>query len=143
MPQSLESQLKTWGERAQERAEAVIKQAIQDVVEDAEVPRAVGGRMRVDTGFLRNSIVAAIGKLPVGPSEGPRKTAAGVEWRDPIGEGSSSVMSVLAQWRFDQPLYVGWSANYAEYREQYDGFMQGAVQRWPEFINSAIRRMNQ
>lgn len=122
--------------RTRSRALAVVRIAASMVAEDAGRPRAQGGRMRVDTGFLRNSIRGAVGALPYGPSKGPRKTKDGIVWRDPMGS-ADEVALVVTRWDGMSPLYIGWTANYARYREYKDGFMEGATRQWQRFVRDA------
>lgn len=117
------------------RANAVFKQSVQDVAQHASVPVAQGGRMRVDTGFLRNSIRGAIGTLPSGPSQrGGASNSGALE----------DVTLVLAGAEIGDTVYVGWTANYARFREYKDGFLSAAAQKWPDFVNkNAARAMRE
>lgn len=110
------------------RLDAVAKTAVDYVVDDAQMTVAKGGRMRVDTGFLRSSIAAALGTMPSGPS---------VRGADPMGD-AGQVGLMVARWDVKTPLYIGWTANYAIYRESYDGFMEAALQNWPQHVGRAI-----
>ena len=127
---TIKAQLDAWAAKAVGRTETVLRTAVSDMVEDMQVPTAQGGRMRVDISFLRNSIKAGIGVIPSGPSD-PKV--------DPQGD-SHNVFTVINTWDCKQPLYIGYSANYAAYRELYDGFVEGAVQRWPEFVDDALTK---
>jgi hypothetical protein len=127
-----------WAGKARRRLQAVVSTSISDVARAANVPTTQGGRMRVRTGFLRNSQAGRAGSMPSGPSEGPRITVNGVEYRDPMG--SPSVDAELMRWRMDQPFYVGWTANYAKHREIYDGFLEAEMMRWSEHVNNAVRK---
>ena len=51
-------------ENEKDKMLAVLKQSIKDLVEDANTTVNDGGRMRVDTGFLRSSGVAALNEIP-------------------------------------------------------------------------------
>lgn len=135
---TFDEQVAAWARKVEGRIEAVTKQAAQQTFDYAQIPTAQGGRMRVDTGFLRNSIVAAVGQIPTGPSEGPYRVKTGIQWRDTPGSGD--VSAEIASWDIQRPLYVGWSANYARYREAYDGFLEGALMRWPQFCEAAAQR---
>lgn len=125
---SFSAQVNEWAAKSKLRMEAVVKTAAQAVAEDATTPVAQGGRMRVDTGFLRNSFVADIGQMPRGPSD--RATES-------IGD-ASAVALVIARMQMGEVLYMGFSANYARARESHDGFVEGAAQKWPQFVNNAI-----
>jgi hypothetical protein len=121
-----------WVSKAEKRIRAVARTAVQDVVNDANTPRPAG-RMRVDTGFLRASIAAALGRMPSGERQNPGDTAV------PYNEGA--VSAVLLRWQPGKDdLYVGWTANYARPREYRDGFLRGATEKWDEYVDSAAKR---
>tara|TARA_R110002049_G_scaffold281333_1_gene460860 strand:+ start:21964 stop:22371 length:408 start_codon:yes stop_codon:yes gene_type:complete len=113
------------------RANAVFKQSVQDVAQHASVPVAQGGRMRVKTGFLRNSIRGAIGSLPSGPSQ-----RGGVSNNNAVED----VTLVIAGAEIGDTVYVGWTANYARPREYRDGFLASAAQKWPDFVDKNAAR---
>lgn len=97
------------------RINAVYRSSVQDVAELANVPRANGGRMPVDTGFLRASIRAAINATP--------------------GSSSDGVAGALARWQIGDSTTVGWSANYARFMEYRYGFMRGAAEKWSSIVD--------
>ena len=127
---SIKAQLDAWAAKAKGRTETVLRTAVSDMVEDMQETTSQGGRMRVDTGFLRNSINAGAGTVPSGPSDA-RVDEQGA---------SHNVFTVINTWDGKQPLYIGYSANYAAHRELYDGFVEGAVQKWPEFVDDALTK---
>lgn len=108
---------------------AMMRGAIQDAVNNAQQPVKKGGRMRVDTGFLRASGRAAVGSWPNGPSVKP--SAAGPNSYTYDGAG---VAAVLAKMQIGDTFYFGWTANYATYRELYDGFLEGSLQHWAQYV---------
>lgn len=114
------------------RIEAATKGAVQRVAAKSNQAQGKGGQMPVDTGFLRASQQAKIGAMPTGPSDNPATKP------DTYPEGKqlagTPVATVLLTWKMDMPLYVGWTANYARFREYEDGFLRGAVQLWPKFM---------
>lgn len=117
----------------QKRVDLIVKDAIQQVVLGATVPKAQGGRMPVDTGFLRNSMVAAIGTYPVGPSTPDS---------DPMGVPPTvSIMPTVNQWDLTEPLYIGFSANYARQQEAANGFIEAEVQKWPQTVRESIGKL--
>lgn len=119
--------------KVQKRVDLVIKDAIQQVVLGVTVPKAQGGRMPVDTGFLRNSMVAAIGTYPVGPSTPDA---------DPMGVPPTvSIMPTVNRWDLTDPLYIGFSANYARHQEAINGFIEAEVQRWPQVVRESIDKL--
>lgn len=123
---------------SEKRLLALSRQSIQDLTEKASVPTAKGGLMRVDTGFLRNSGVAKLNGMPSGPSTG-ELTGKGVydDGNKPLG---ASIISALSNMKLGDVFNFGWTANYARYREAYDGFLEAAVQDWPQIVahNTAI-----
>jgi hypothetical protein len=125
MAKDFGQQLEHYAKTYKKRTRAMAKMSVQRTVELAQTPEAKGGKMPVVTGFLRNSIAANIGSMPMGPTE--------------KGEGFSfqaeTVAPVLARWDpGDEALFVGWTANYARYVEFYRGFMKGATDRWPKTV---------
>lgn len=85
-----------------------------------------GGKMRVDTGFLRASGQLSFTGMPSGPVRGdPAKTY------EYDGETTTLKLSSLI---LGQTVYFGWTAAYAAIRETYDGFLSSAVQQWPAIV---------
>lgn len=130
---SLKKQLEALAIKARLRTEAATKTAVQAVARDMNTPIAEGGRMPVDTGFLRNSIGAAAGSLPSGPSS-PKDDAQG---------NPEAVAVALTQWNLDEPFYIGYSAEYARIQEARNGFIEGAAQNWPDYFDAALKRAKQ
>ena len=117
-----EKQVTKWARKSEARMEAVFKTAVQDMIEDAQTPRDKGGRMPIDTGFLRNSGSAAINSIPT-------------------GGGNTAV--VISRAKLGDAIYFGWTANYAQYMEAKYAFMRMATQRWGQFVKVAARRIEQ
>lgn len=106
----------------------VLRTAAQKVAEDAQRPRdkkGGGGRMRVDTGFLRNSFQSSL-------------------------NGSTSLTgpesyTLVHGAQLGDTITMGWTASYAAAREfgargqAPDFFMRGALQKWPQFVKEAER----
>ena len=87
------------------------------VVNEAQTPKGRGGRMPVDTGFLRRSIRAALGTMP--------------------NESSGSPAATLISAGLDQDVVIGWTADYAWFQEIRNGFMRGALSNAQSHANSA------
>lgn len=117
------------------RLNFVAKDATQRLVNDAQRTVAKGGRLRIDTGFLRASIAAKIGGMPSGESSNPH----GKRYSESETAAGTPIAAALIRWRpATETIFIGWTANYARYREYRDGFMRGAVERWPEFVRRAV-----
>lgn len=122
-----------WITDSQARTDAIFRQSIQDLINDAQTPSAKGGRMRVDTGFLRASGQLSLTGMPSGP---PRnETGAPHVWND------AAVSTTLAGASPGETVYFGWTAAYAKYREAYDGFLIGAIYNWQNIVNRNVRRL--
>jgi len=127
-------QVAAFKRKFQSRLRATAREAVQDTVATAQKTTGEGGHMRVDTGFLRASIQAAIGSMPTGAASNTK----GQKWPE-----GSDISTALLLWDPNQrtPLYIGWTANYARHREFEDGFMRLAVQRWDQTVNAAAKRV--
>lgn len=125
---------------------AVVRQSLQDVVEVAQLPVAKGGKMRVDTGFLRASGQASLTGMPSGPGRGEKDAITG-QYDNGDKPLPPSMQTALANLKPGQPFYFGWTAEYAKYREAYDGFLEGAIMSWSEIVNKNVaeikKRMKQ
>ena len=128
-------QVKDWVHKSERVLKAALQEAIQETVEIAQKPLLAGGRMRIKTGFLRASILANIGSLPIGPTSNPDQN----KYSGPIGE---PVAATLLRWdpNTGDAIYVGWTANYARYREAHDGFMRGALEVWDHTVSKAVKK---
>jgi len=118
------------------RMRATARTAVQETVEIAQTPRAKGGRMRVDTGFLRASIVGKVGSMPSGQSKGDPDTSYDFE--------ITSIAAGLLQWDPNDgtPFFVGWTASYAVPREYHDGFMRGATELWTDIVERVAKQVS-
>lgn len=110
----------------------VARESINAVVEEAQTPVSKGGKMRVLTGFLRSTGLASLNAPPRGPSVGDKTKT--YTWN------GDSIVAVLARMKLGDVFYFGWTANYAKYREVYDGFLDSALQNFQQHVNESIRR---
>lgn len=126
---SLSADLEEFAKESESRMLAVVRSSINDVVNEMQQPVAKGGRMRVDTGFLRNSGRAGVGSMPSGPADRPADAVRGqYQWSE------DNLVSVLSKLKIGDVFYWGWTANYARYRELYDGFMEAALMQWSRIV---------
>lgn len=118
-----------WVQESEARMLAVARESIQDLVNEMQRPREKGGRMPVDTGFLRNTGAANIGSMPTGESDKPDDAKRGqYRWK------GDRLVAVLAQLKLGDTIYFGWTAHYARYQELYNGFMEGPLQHWGRIV---------
>ena len=63
---SFSATVSEWVAKTKQRQEAVYKGSAQTIVSYMQTTRAAGGNLRVDTGFLRASLIATTGAIPAG-----------------------------------------------------------------------------
>lgn len=123
----------------QKRMDMVMKQSLSDLVKEVQTPEAKGGKMRVDTGFLRNSGQASLNGMPSGASVKPDNATKGEFDKGDVSL-SKNIQLVIAQLKYGATFYFGWTANYAKYREAYDGFLEAGLQNWQNIVNNVVNR---
>jgi hypothetical protein len=131
---TFKGQIDEWILMSEELTGAVVKEASQELAIAANNPVGNGGRMRVDTGFLRNSIVASLNQIPSGPDVKPDNYSK-------IGWEPTEVATTINRMKPDDTLYIGWSAEYAAYRENQDFFARTAAQNWSKYVDDAVLRL--
>lgn len=124
--------------KAEAKYRALAREAVQETVSIAQTLESEGGRMHFDTGFLRASIQGKVGEVPSGPTvnEGNKKYEPG---QQVAGE---EIAVTLLKWDpMKDVLYIGWTANYARYREAQDGFVRGAAEIWDRTVKKANKKV--
>lgn len=122
-----------WVNRSEKGLLAVRNESVKRVIQDAQLSDDKGGRMRVDTGFLRSSGQLSLSGFPSGPVRGDTDAAP-----NQYDFNVSPVVLILAGASLDNTLYFGWTAEYAAYREFHDGFLRLAVQKWPNIVDGVV-----
>lgn len=117
--------------KTNKRMLALQRESLQRTVDDAQTPVGKGGRMRVDTGFLRASGQGSLNGMPTGPARGESKDKFFYDDSD-----KQTVVLTLSEMKLGATFFFGWTANYAKYREAYDGFLEGAVQKWQQTVDA-------
>lgn len=113
------------------RLEVLAQSSIQDLIEIVQQPVGEGGKMRVKTGFLRATGQVSFSGMPAGPERGePGKTYK------PMVVDLSALKTGMTVW-------FGWTANYAPYREAYDGFLISGIQRWQTIVDEWCVKIEQ
>lgn len=130
---SFSSAVTAWVRETRERRDAVYRGSAQRIVEIMQTPRAAGGNLRIDTGFLRASLTATTGSnLPPARAK-PEGVAAFPYDAVPIN-------LVIAGAEISEPITVVYTANYARPREYgargqpADRWVALAAQRWPQVV---------
>lgn len=119
------------------KLDALVRQSVQDVIHDAQLSDDKGGRMRIDTGFLRASGQMSFSGMPTGPERGSDDAKPGTyQW------AADNVELRLSTAGVGDTIFFGWTAKYAAAREFHDGFLSGAVQRWQQIVDANVRKLN-
>jgi hypothetical protein len=115
------------------RIRVVGRGAVQETINEANTPIAKGGRMPVDTGFLRASGAGAVGQMPAGQSINTGGT---------VRESEGALAAILLRWdpSKGEEFYYGWTANYARFMEYRYGFMRGAAENWEQHVEKQSRK---
>lgn len=101
--------------------------SVADVIEDAQLPRELGGRMRIRTGFLRSSLHVAIkGHFTVAGPEVHKDLRVLLRPKD----------SIRAYWT---AYYAGFR-EFGTYNQTPDFFMRGAVAKFRSFVAENARK---
>jgi hypothetical protein len=128
MIKSFTAQLKDFADKSERRMLAVARESVQDVMQDAQTPVAQGGRMRVKTGFLRNSVASGLNG-----SFGP--------------PGGDSYLLAISGMQLGDVVRFAWTAFYALPRElgsrgqSGDHFVGVAAAKWPQFVEANAARL--
>ncbi|HEV7435345.1 MAG TPA: hypothetical protein VGO22_10800 [Pseudorhizobium sp.] len=128
-----------WAREELERAEAVFQTAAQTVANEVRTPFAEGGRMPIDTGNLRRSLMASTADMPTVKPEQESFADSGIEM-------------VIAGAELGSTVYLGFQAAYAlrmeygfvgtdslgrTYNQTGYGFVEAVAQRWQQIVNEA------
>ncbi|CAD7023157.1 hypothetical protein REJC140_00112 [Pseudorhizobium endolithicum] len=131
---SFSAQVAAFAEKVPGAIEAVFKESVQEVVEEMQKPVAQGGRMRIDTGFLRASLMASTAAMPrINPGAQPSE---GGSYSADFGQ----IEAVIAGADVKDTLYFGYTAAYAGFREfgsngqPPDAFVRSAAQQWQGIV---------
>jgi hypothetical protein len=127
MAGNFKAQVAAWARKSDARLNAVFRESAQRLISQAQTVRGEGGKMRIDTGFLRASGQASLIGWPSGPS------------MQSEGLGSFDYAVTIAGARLGQTIYFGWTAEYAGFREYEDGFMRSAAQNWQNIVSTVVR----
>ena len=135
---SFEDSISDWVRKTENRMLAVFQLSCSYAVEEAQLPIGLGGRMRIDTGFLRASGTGSKVEMPkINVNAQPGTFTYAYQ--------ESEVELVLTTLKLGDTFYFGWTASYAAAREygasgqEPDAFLRGAVGRWQEFVNRATQ----
>lgn len=119
------NQVKAFTGKAKMRQEAIFKTSAARVLERASVPKAQGGRMPVDTGFLVNSSRASLEGAPTSESFDPPLAFSKMSVGDTVTVGWTAAYALRMEHGF-----VGKDKLGRTYAQQGNGFLRSQVQNW-------------
>lgn len=141
MAGSFAATVSAWAKASEQRLEATRNLAIEYLAEEMTLTVGRGGRLPFQTGNLARSILASTQGMP--------KTAEG-----PFP--GSNVGLVTANLRLDQPVWIGFQANYARrqnfgyvgadslgrvYNQSGAHFVEGAIAEWQNIVKKAASEL--
>ncbi|MDV3257747.1 MAG: hypothetical protein LOX97_08215, partial [Sphingomonas sp.] len=110
MAQTFSAQVAAHVAKYKRRMEAVFRASAQDVAREVVRPVGAGGHMRVDTGFLRASLMASTSQMPsINPAARPASNAAPNSFPEDFGQ----INLVIAGAQLGETIYLGFTASYA------------------------------
>ena len=115
-------------EKARKRSLAIFRESAQRLAHQANRSRFDGGRMPVDTGFLRNSMAGSTSGVPSGPTKGQ----PGQLYTAPVGQ---PVEVAILSAQLGGSVWMGWTAMYAPFMEERYGFFRTGSQNWQNIVN--------
>lgn len=127
------AEVNTWVAETKERMDAVYRESAQRVISVMQTPRAAGGNLRVDTGFLRASLFATTSAALPPVTFKPDGDA-------PVSFNPGQVALVIAGADIKDPITVVYTANYARAREYGargqlgDRWVALAAQQWQRIV---------
>jgi hypothetical protein len=129
------AQVADWVRKVEGAEERLFKESVEVLADKAQVPRSEGGRMRINTGFLRASLMASTSAMPlIDPKKVPVKGQT-------YSYDAGVIEAVIAGSELGDTIYLGYTAAYAGHREYGargqgpDAFVRTAAQQWPQIVD--------
>lgn len=137
MAQTFTAQMNAFRDKTKAQMRAVLSASVQDVVSAAQLPVAQGGRMPVDTGFLRNSLVSELNGAQVAQGAGSYTlAAASMEPGDVARFGWTAEYALRIENGF-----VGQDALGRNFNQQGRHFVEGASAQWPAIVTANVGKL--
>jgi len=131
---SFEQQVLAWQRKAEAAMTATLKEAAQELTEQANASRFKGGNTPIDTGFLRNSFNGAVNSIPSGRGTAPKG------YKNTDFDAGPALLAINSV-KIGDRLVLGWTANYAIYMEARYSFMRRAAQNWDTIAAQSARKV--
>ncbi len=141
MSDTFEIQIDRFVADTEKKLLAVTQSAIQSVVDESQTSIFKGGKIPVDTGFLRASGVAEINQIPTGLGRGRHRKKGETGVLPEYASFGESVPPSLARLKIGDFFVFGWTAKYARLMEIKYGFLESALQNWQSHVDAAVKRL--
>lgn len=132
MARTFSAQVEDWVRKSKARSTAVFRESVSRVGEQAQTTVHEGGKMPIDTGFLRASYSVSLNGMPFGQSNNPGGQFAYKQ--EPVD-------LTIAGAQVGDSIWGGWTANYAKFMEERYGFMRSAAQSWQQIVDGVVREV--
>lgn len=137
MAKTFAADLAAFRDKTMGQMKAVLSASVQDVVEEAQKPVAQGGRMPVDTGFLRNSLVSELNGSQIATgAESYALAVAGMEPGDIARFGWTAAYAMRMEMGF-----VGEDKLGRTYNQAGRHFVEAAALQWDRIVQENIARL--
>lgn len=139
---SFAATISEWGRAELDRAEAIFQDAAQTVANEVRTTVNEGGRLPIDLGNLRRSLMASTADMPtVKPEQetfadsGIEMVIAGAELGSTVYLGFQAVYAARMEYGF-----VGTDSLGRVYNQAGFGFVEAVSQRWPQIVAASEAR---
>lgn len=130
------AKVKGFSDLSKAKMEAVVKESAQEVFAIASQSKPQGGRLPVDTGFLRNSFVAGLnGSTGLTGPDAYVAAIAGMELGDSVFGGWTAAYARRMEYGF-----VGTDSLGRAYNQTGNFFVLNAVQQWQAIVAANVQR---
>lgn len=125
----------------------VAQESVQRLIHRAQTPKAKGGKMPLDTGFLRASGRMSLTGMPTGPVRGVEVKGAAPKGRSKAAKAEREERQVysspdtvsISGFKLGTSIFFGWTAIYARRQNLYNGFLDSAIRNWQKIVDGVIR----
>lgn len=137
---SFDAQIDEWTRQTEARTLAVFHTATLDAMNMMREVKSRGGRMPVDTGFLRKSLRVTKGSPDNLTRDRPEN------WTDSGDDGAAYALTIAGA-KLGDPIYGMWTAsyarpvNYGSRGRTGAGFVEYTVEAWPRLVKDAIAKV--
>lgn len=122
--------LDKWARATTERLEMIFKESAQEVFSRAQLPKAQGGNMPVDTGNLRNTFIAGLnGTTALTGPDAYVAAIAGAKIGDVVFGGWTAAYAARQEFGF-----VGQDSLGRSYNQEGNGFARKAAMGWQNIV---------